>query len=96
MTTSSLRQGWENKDRLQTQAADKTALIHSSGRTRSLETGEDIIAGVRPLKFISEQKNIYSRRCGTWDNVTQNLKAQIRIPMGAQIHAKSLKGKLAK
>lgn len=82
MTTSSLRQGWEKKDRLQAQTAGETALTHSSGRTRSLETGEDIVTGVRPLTFTSEQKNIYSRRCGTWDNVTQNLKTQIRIPVG--------------
>lgn len=32
----------------------------------------------KTLKFISDRGNIYSRRCGTWNNVTHDLKTQSR------------------
>lgn len=59
MTTGDLRRLGE-----QGHTTEETAFIHTSGRTGRLETGGDIVTSVRPLKLVSEQQNIYSRRCG--------------------------------
>lgn len=65
MTTGDLRQDWENRDILQRRLLLYT-FQEGQGRLdieRRLETGGDVVTGVRPLKLVSEE-NIYSRRCG--------------------------------
>lgn len=79
MTTGGLRLDWEkSRDSLQVHIASWLCFTASFRKNWRLEAGGDDVTGVRNLKVYIWQGNIYSRRCGTWNNVTHDLKTQSR------------------
>lgn len=81
ITTDGLRPDWKNKGRLQTFSAAQDCFTSLRKKPERLNWGVGgggwiLSQASKSLKFISGQENIYSRKCGAWDNVTQNLKTQ--------------------